>query len=253
MFIKAIVRRPCPAIVNGLTTSDLGKPDYKLILQQHIQYMKALMACGLKVHILEPDNNFPDSTFVEDTALLTPNCAIITNPGAPSRKGEIKEIVVLLEKYFQNMEIIEPPGTIDAGDIMMVDSHYFIGLSDRTNNAGAKQMINILEKYDLSGSTITLEQVLHLKTGVSYLENKTLLVTGEFLNKKEFSDFNIIPVEDDENYAANSIWVNDYVIMPSGYPKTRKAIEREGYKILAVNTSEFRKIDGGVSCLSLRF
>jgi dimethylargininase len=253
MFTKAIVRRPCPAIVDGLTTSDLGKPDYNLALQQHIQYLKALMACGLKVHILEPDNTYPDSTFIEDTALLTPDCAIITNPGAPSRKGETKEIAILLPKYFPNMERIITPGTVDAGDIMMVGSHYFIGLSERTNKAGAKQIIDILKKYGLSGSTITLQQVLHLKTGVSYLENNTLLATGEFLNIKDFCDFKIISVEDDEKYAANSIWVNDYVIMPSGYPKSQQAIKEAGYKILTVNTSEFRKIDGGVSCLSLRF
>jgi dimethylargininase len=253
MFTKAIVRRPCPAIINGLTSSKLGKPGYQVALKQHTQYIKALIACGLKVHIVEPDNNFPDSTFVEDTALLLPNCAIIMNPGAPSRKGETKEIATLLGKFFPNMEMIESPGTADAGDVMMVGSHYFIGLSDRTNEKGAKQIIKILENFDLSGSLITLKHVLHLKTGVSYLENNTILATGEFINKKEFSDFKIIPVENDENYAANSIWVNDCVIMPSGYPKTQKAIEGEGYKIIAVNTSEFRKIDGGVSCLSLRF
>lgn len=253
MFKQAIVRRPCPAIISGLTSSNLGKPNYRLALQQHVQYMKALMACGLKVYILEPDNNFPDSTFVEDTALITPNCAIITNPGAPSRRGETKDIATLLGKYFVDLETIDSPGTVDAGDIMMVDSHYYIGLSDRTNESGAKQVIEILEKYDLSGSLIPLEDVLHLKTGVSYLDKNTLLASGEFIKKKEFSNFHIIPVEDDENYAANSIWINDCVIMPSGYPKTQKAISDAGYKILAVNTSEFRKIDGGVSCLSLRF
>ena len=253
MFTQAIVRRPCPAIINGLTTSNLGKPDYQLALQQHIQYTKALMACGLKVHILEPDNNYPDSTFVEDTALITPNCAIITNPGAPSRKGETTEIAAQLEKYFPDIETIEPPGTMDAGDIMMVGSHYYIGLSDRTNSEGAEQMINVLEKYKLSGSLVNLENVLHLKTGISYLENNTFLAAGEFVNKKEFLDFKIIPVDDDESYAANSIWLNNYVIMPAGYPKTQKAVKEAGYKILTVNTSEFRKIDGGVSCLSLRY
>jgi dimethylargininase len=253
MFTQAIVRRPCPAIINGLTSSDLGKPDYQLALQQHLQYMKALMACGLKVTILDPDNDYPDSTFVEDTALITPNCAIITNPGAPSRKGETKEIATVLGRHFEDIESIELPGTVDAGDIMMVGSHYYIGLSDRTNKEGAKQTIEILDKYALSGSLVTLEKVLHLKTGVSYLENNTLLAAGEFIDKKQFKDFNIIPVDDDESYAANSIWVNDCVIMPSGYPKIQRAIEQAGYKILAVNTSEFRKIDGGVSCLSLRF
>jgi dimethylargininase len=253
MFTEAIVRRPCPAIVNGLASSDLGKPDYQLALQQHLQYMKALMARGLNITILDPDNDYPDSTFVEDTALLTPKCAIITNPGAPSRRGETKEIAAVLSKHFLDLESIAPPGTVDAGDIMMVGSHYYIGLSDRTNEEGANQIIKILEKYGLKGSMISLDKVLHLKTGVSYLENNTLLATGEFLDKKEFKDFKIIPVDDHESYAANSIWVNDCVIMPSGYHNTQKAIENAGLKVLVVNTSEFRKIDGGVSCLSLRF
>jgi len=253
MFTQAIVRRPCPEIINGLTSSDFGKPDYQLALLQHLQYMKALMACGLKITILDPDNDYPDSTFVEDTALITPKCAIITNPGAPSRRGETKEIATVLGHHFQDIESIESPGTVDAGDIMMVGSHYYIGLSDRTNREGAKQIIKVLEKYGLSGSMITLDNVLHLKTGLSYLEYNTILVAGEFVGKKEFKDFNIIPVEQDESYAANSIWVNDCVIMPSGYPKTHQAIKEAGYNVLTVNTSEFRKIDGGVSCLSLRF
>jgi dimethylargininase len=253
MYTQAIVRRPCPAIVNGLTSSRLGKPDYELALKQHLQYQKALMTCGLKMHILEADNNYPDSTFVEDTALVTPKFASITNPGAPSRRGETKEIATLLGRFFKEIESIAPPGTVDGGDILMVGTHYYIGLSDRTNEEGAKQMIGILEKYELSGSLMTLENVLHLKTGVSYLENNTLLAAGEFIEKSEFKKLNMIPVDEDESYAANSIWVNDCVVMPSGYPKTQHLIEKAGYKILTVNTSEFRKVDGGVSCLSLRF
>jgi dimethylargininase len=253
MFTHAIVRRPCPAIVDGLSTSDLGKPIYKIALQQHLQYIKALMACGLKVTILDPDNRYPDSTFVEDTALLTPRVAIITNPGAPSRKGETKEIASVFCGFYKNLEYIESPGTVDAGDIMMVGSHYYVGLSERTNKKGANQVIEILEKYQLSGSLIPLENMLHLKTGISYLENNTFLATGEFIDHAEFKNFRVIPVDDDENYAANSIWINDCVIMPAGYPKTKKAVEQAGYKILTINTSEFRKIDGGVSCLSLRF
>ena len=253
IFTQAIVRRPCPAIVNGLTTSKLGKPDYQRALQQHLNYLKALMSCGLKIHILEADNHYPDSTFVEDTALITPKCAIITNPGAPSRKGEIKDIAVLIERFFQDVHMINPPGTVDGGDIMMVGSHYYIGVSGRTNKEGAKQMIDILEKYELSGSLITLENGLHLKSGVSYLENNTLLATGKLIEKNEFKKMKIIPVAENESYAANSIWVNDCVIMPSGFPKTQHLIEQAGYRVLLVDTSEFRKIDGGVSCLSLRF
>jgi dimethylargininase len=205
------------------------------------------------VTILDGDNRYPDSTFVEDTALLTPNCAIITNPGAPSRRGEIKEMSRVLTDHYQYIEFIKSPGTVDAGDIMVVGSHYYVGTSERTNKEGANQVIKILEKYGLTGSPVHLRDVLHLKTGVAYLEKNTLLAAGEFIDKEEFTGFNIIPIKDDEAYAANSIWVNDVVIMPSGYPKTQTAIEEAGYKILTVDTSEFRKVDGGVSCLSLKF
>lgn len=252
-FTKAIVRRPGPEIVNGLSTVNLGKPDYNLTLQQHGQYVKSLMACGLDVTILEADVRYPDATFVEDAALLTPHCAIIMSPGASSRKGETEEITFVIRKFYDNIEIIEPPGTVEAGDIMMVGSHFYIGLSKRTNRIGAMKVVEILQKHDLGGSVIDLKETLHLKTGVSYLENNHILATGEFLNRDEFLGFKIIPVEKDESYAANSIWVNDVVIMPAGYPKTKKAISNAGYKILEVNTSEFRKVDGGVSCLSLRF
>ena len=253
MFTQAIVRKPCPQIVNGLTGSNLGKPDYDLAVKQHNQYCEALIACGLNLIRLDPDHNYPDSTFVEDTALITPKCAIITNPGAPSRRGETKEIKNLLCRMKKTVEEVNSPGTVEAGDIMMVGSHFYIGISERTNQEGADQMIRILGKYGLSGSKVKLQNVLHLKTGVSYLENNTLLAAGEFIDSKKLKEFNIIPVDDDETYAANSIWVNDQVIIPSGHPKTQKAVERAGYQTLPVDMSEFRKIDGGVSCLSLRF
>lgn len=253
MFTKAIVRRPCQEMVDGLTTANLGKPDYKKAIHQHNQYIKVLMSCGLDVIILEPDCRFPDSTFVEDTALLTPLCAIITYPGAPSRRAEAEKIAAIIGKYYDSIEVIEPPGTVEAGDIMMVRSHYYIGLSSRTNQSGADQIIKILNKYDMDGSTIALREALHLKSGVAYLENGNLLAVGEFLEEKQFKNFNILPVDSSEVYAANSIWVNDFVIMPSGNPKTKLMVENAGYNLIEVNISEFQKLDGGVSCLSLRF
>ncbi len=252
-YKKAIVRKPCMNLSHGLTTADLGKPDYHKALIQHDNYVKALMTCGLEVIMLEADPHYPDSTFVEDTALLTPPCAILTNPGASSRKGETIEISTILSKFYHNIEVIKPPGTIEGGDIMVVGSHYFIGLSKRTNQIGAQQVQDILKKYGMTASTITLENVLHLKTGVSYLEDNLILATGEFLVQEEFKKYKIIEVVAEESYAANSLWVNGTVIMPSGCPKTKTAIEFAGYDTLTVNVSEFRKLDGGISCLSLRF
>lgn len=253
MFTKAIVRTPCKNIAKGITTANLGLPDYKLAIKQHKNYIEALKKCGLEVFILDADENFPDSTFIEDAALITPACAIIMRPGAKSRRGETDSVAEFLKDHFENMEAISATETVEAGDIMMVGNHYYIGISGRTNEAGADQLIKILTKYGLSGSKVKLKDVLHLKTGMAYLENNNLVIAGAFLNHVEFKKFNQIKVDPFESYAANCIWVNDTVIIPFGFPKTKKAITNSGYKTIEVDVSEFQKLDGGLSCLSLRF
>lgn len=254
MFNHIICRTPCKALVDGLTSANLGKPNYEKALEQHNAYIRALQTCDVDITILPPNEQFPDSVFVEDTVLCTPHCAIITRPGAESRRQETAIIEKTIHRFYPGkVEYISAPGTVEAGDIMMVGSHYYIGLSARTNQHGAEQMINLLKKYGLTGSIVTLEKVLHLKTGLSYLENNNLLAAGEFTTKPEFSHFNIIEIAEDEAYAANCIWVNGRVIMPAGYPDTHKKITSLGYSIIEVDTSEFRKIDGGLSCMSLRF
>ena len=253
MFTKAIVRTPAPTMINGLTSANLGKPDFDLALKQHAAYIEALESCGLEVTCLEAMPPFPDSTFVEDAALLTPRCAIITNPGAPSRRGEIQGMRRLLENHYESFEEIQTPGTLEAGDVMMVGTHFFIGLSERTNQLGVDQLIAHLQKYELTGSVVELKEVLHLKTGVAYLEHNNLLACGEFLTHPDFQRFNILPIHESESYAANCIWVNDTVLVPRGYPQALQTIIQAGYAVLEVDVSEFRKLDGGLSCLSLRF
>jgi dimethylargininase len=253
LFSKAIVRIPCKNFINGLTTANLGLPDYDLALIQHQEYIKALRKCGLEVIVLDADEDYPDSTFVEDTALLTPYCAIITNPGASSRTGETVEIKNVLTEYYSKIETIINPGTVEAGDIMMVGDHFYIGLSRRTNINGAEQLINILKKYGMTGSVVTLDKVLHLKSGVAYLENNNLAAADEFLSKPEFQKFNILKIDDDESYAANCVWINDHILLPKGFPNAKKIIKKYYQNIVEVNVSEFQKLDGGLSCLSLRF
>lgn len=253
MFTKAIVRTPGTSFSNGLTSAELGLPDCDLAIKQHQEYIDALNQCGLEVIVLPPDENFPDSTFVEDTALLTPHCAIITNPGASSRKGEIINIKNVVNDLYSNIEEISAPGTVEAGDIMMVGDHYYIGLSERTNQEGAGQLIRILNKYGMSGSVIQLKEVLHLKTGVAYLENNKLVACGDFLTKPEFAKFDFIEIPKEESYAANCVWINDKILVPKGYLVSKQRILDAGYSILEVDVSEFRKLDGGLSCLSLRF
>lgn len=256
MFKNVIVRRPSRSLVEGITSApELGKPDYQLALKQHDTYIEALKSCGVEVTVLEADERYPDSCFVEDVAVLTKTCAIITNPGAQTRKGEEKEMIETLKGFYpeDKVEYVKAPGTIEGGDVMMVGDHFYVGLSARTNEEGAKQFIAALEKHGYTGSVVPLEKVLHLKTGLAYLENNNLLVAGEFVDSKVFEKFNKIIIDESESYSANCIWVNDKVIVPTGYERTKKAIEAAGYEVVLVDTSEYRKLDGGLSCLSLRF
>ena len=253
LFTKAILRKPGKSMIKGLRSADLGIPDYDLALRQHSDYVRALEICGLETIVLDADERHPDSVFVEDTALLTPSCAIITRPGAQPRRGETEGIKPAIECCFETVYEIVEPGIVEAGDIMMVDSHFFIGLSERTNREGAEQIISFLERHGMTASTVGLKEVLHLKTVLSYLEKNTLLVAGEFLQLEEFQRFNILEIDQDESYAANCIWVNGNVLVPAGYPKTSQKIKEAGYYIIEVDVSEFHKLDGGLSCMSLKF
>jgi len=240
-------------MISGISAANLGQPDYQKALGQHLDYIEALKECGLQVTILSPDENFPDSTFVEDTALMTPHCAILTNPGAPTRRLETRSMLPAIREFYNKVEIIEAPGTVDGGDIMMVGNHYYIGLSERTNQVGAEQLIAILQGYSMQGSVVELTEVLHLKTGLGYLEDNNLLACGEFLGKPEFQQYNLLQVDPKDAYSANSVWVNGTVLVPAGFPKTSALIASAGYKVREVEVSEFQKLDGGLSCLSLRF
>ena len=255
-FNQVIVKRPCRAMTEGITSGLYpGKPDYELALLQHDSYINALRQCGVHVTVLPADEAFPDSCFVEDPAVLTDRCAIITNPGAPTRKGETAAIEAAVRQFYREEEIehITAPGTLEGGDVMMCGDHFFVGRSARTNAEGIRQFTAILAKYGYTCSEVALEEVLHLKTGVNYLENNNLLVSGEFIEKPDFASYQKFVIPEEEAYAANCIWVNDTVIVPEGYPHVLEAVKEMGYRTIAVDTSEFRKLDGGLSCLSLRF
>jgi len=253
MFKYAIVRLPGPEMTAGLSSASLGKPDYEKALDQHAAYVEALRSCGLEVTVLDADPRFPDGCFVEDVALCTPACAIVTNPGAPSRNGEKLLIEPVLRARYKQVESIRSPGTMEGGDVMRVDKHCYIGISERTNRAGAGQLIRILDQYGMSGSTVPLQDMLHLKSGVSYLEHNKLMVSGEFVNHPAFDGFESLVVDRQEGYAANSLWVNSTVLVPAGFPGTLEMIKRAGYHTRVLEVSEFMKLDGGLSCLSLRF
>ncbi len=253
MFKQAIVRKPCKDFQFGISTSTLGKPDYQRALLQHSQYVEALLKCNLAVIELDEDDRFPDSTFVEDTALVDKEFAVITNLGAKSRQGEEIEINEKLKPFYDNIESIRKPGTLEGGDVMKIEEHYYIGLSKRTNNEGANQLRVILKRYGYSSSTIPLKKVIHLKTGISYLGDSILLVSGEFKDHSDFREYNLIEVQESEAYATNSLRINEFVLIPQGYANLKKQILNFNFKVLELEMSEFEKMDGGLSCLSLRF
>jgi dimethylargininase len=253
MFKNTIVKTPGESYIHGLTTSDLGKPNYEKALQQHDAYIEALKKCEVEVHVLPSNSEFPDSTFVEDTAVLTSGFAVISNPGASSRNGEIIEMEPVLKSYYEKTYLIQSPGTLDGGDVLQIDDHFYIGISERTNLEGAEQLKHILEEENYKASIIQLEKFFHLKTGISYLGNQEIVVAGEFIDHPEFSSYKKIIVPAEEEYAANCIRVNDYVIIPAGFPKAKQKMNDAGYQTIELDMSEFRKLDGGLSCLSLRF
>jgi dimethylargininase len=244
----AITRKPGKNFSQGITVSNLGKADFEKVLVQHAAYCEALIQCGLEVITLEADERYPDGCFVEDTAVVTPEVAVITRPGAESRRGEEHEIRKVLEKY-RKTEQIRAPGTLDGGDILRADRHFYIGLSQRTNREGAAQLAEILSAYGYTSSTIGVEAGLHLKSGIAYLGS------GRFIGVEEFSFIagpsNFILLSPEESYAANCLRINDYLIIPKGFPDSEKRLRALNYNIIELDTSEFRKMDGGLTCLSL--
>ena len=232
MFRNCIVRKPCKALVDGITSGLYpGKPDYELACKQHEHYIECLKQCGVQVEVLPPLEEYPDSVFVEDPAVVTRSCAIIANPGAASRNGEKNEILPAIKKFYpeDRIHFITGEGHLDGGDVMMVGDHFYVGRSARTNEEGIRQFSEILAKYGMTCSEVTLEKVLHLKTGVNYIENNNMLVSGEFVTKPEFEKYNKILIPEGEEYAANCIWMNGNVIVPEGYPGVAKLVKRMHY------------------------
>lgn len=252
-YTHAIVKKPGKSYVKGLTTSDLGIPDYNLAIEQHNSYIEALRKCNVEVIVLESDEKFPDSTFVEDTAVLTKEFAIVANPGAKSRNGEKFDMIPELKRHYKNIHYIDTPGTLDGGDVLQADDKFYIGISERTNETGAKQFVNTVEDYGYEGTIVPFEEFFHLKTGVAYIGNNKMVVAGEFINHPDFESYEKIIVQDDEEYAANCIMLNDYVIIPAGFGNVKSTLTKHGIEIIEVEMSEFQKQDGGLSCLSLRF
>jgi len=261
MFANAIVRAPGSNFAEGLTTVDFGVPELGKVLEQWEAYCAALEACGLILTRLEADLAHPDSTFVEDTAVLTPHGAMLTRPGAASRLDEVTAIAGAVRGFYPMAAEITAPGTLDGGDICEAGRHFFLGLSHRTNEEGARQLAGHLAKEGYTSSCVDVRQmtsILHLKSGISYIGpgpagEETLVVMEEMAAWPQFAAFDLLRVSAEESYAANCVRVNDRVLVAAGYPEMTAELVRRGYDPLVLEMSEFRKMDGGLSCLSLRF
>jgi dimethylargininase len=255
-FSNAIVRIPGANFAQGLTTSGMPSPSVPKALEQHSAYCRALAEAGLKVTLLPADEDYPDGTFVEDTFVIAGRVAIATRPGAMTRRGEVASVASAVGRFRHELEQIEPPGTVDGGDICQVDDHFLIGLSARTNEAGAAQLAAILARHQYTASTIDIRGqslLLHLKSGIAYLGDRRFVVAPGFPPIAGFADYHRIEVALIEAYAANAVRINDELFIAAGFPKLADTLDKLGYRTRVLDTSEFAKMDGGLSCLSLRF
>jgi len=256
VFTRAIVRPPSASFAQGLTSADLGAPDLDRALEQHARYCTTLEDCGLVLTHLPADAARPDSTFVEDTAILTDRCAVLTRPGAPSRLGEVTAIGAVLPEFYSRIHRITAPGTVDGGDICQADDHFLIGLSERTNALGAQQLADILAQEGFTSARIDIRGVrgiLHLKSGISYLGDKRMAVIDALADHAAFRGYEIVRLQLEENYAANFLRINDQLIISAGFARFESHVRELGLAVVALDMSEFRKMDGALSCLSLRF
>jgi dimethylargininase len=256
LFTRAIVRKPSENFADGITTAGLGAPDYDLALQQHAEYVRALAACGLRVTELAADAAHPDSTFVEDTAVIVGDLCVMTRPGAASRSGEVAAIRPALESQISKVVEIVAPGTLDGGDICEAGGHFFIGISQRTNEEGGRQLGKILTERGFSFGFVDIREmrdILHLKSGLAHLGDKDLVLWEELAGFSQFRGYNLMRVRSENRYAANCVRVNDRALIAAGFPEFAESVERAGYQPLILDMSEFQKMDGGLSCLSLRF
>jgi dimethylargininase len=252
MFTRALLRTPGPDFAHGLTTANLGQPDYARLLEQHAAYARTLEGLNLTLEILPPLPGLPDAYFVEDVAVVVPEVAVITRPGALARRDEAPHIEAALAKH-RPLAPITAPGTLDGGDILIVDRTVFIGLSDRTNAEGAAQLARILGAHGYTARTVPVAEGLHFKSSVTHVGGKDLLVSTAFAGRPEFEGFTCHVVDEDETYACNTLLVNGTLITPKGFPKTLARLKALGRPIVELDMSEGRKMDGGLTCMSLRY
>ena len=253
-FSHVVARKPCAAITKGLRAIDTGTPDLAIFLQHHADYITTLESAGAQVVILDPLEEFPDSVFVEDTALCLPEVAIAMRPGAPTRLREAEAMVTALAEIYGTVLRIEGPGHIEGGDILVTEREILVGTSARTDRAGIDELRGLVAAWGYTLRALnTPEGVLHFKTDCSLLDEDTILSTRRLAQTGCFEGYRVVLTAEGEEASANCIRINDLVIMPDGFPRTEAILCDAGYKTRKVGNTEAAKLDGGMSCLSLRF
>ncbi|MCY1127280.1 dimethylarginine dimethylaminohydrolase [Frigidibacter sp. RF13] len=253
-FTHAIVRAPADSATAGLRAVDSGAPDIALMRRHHADYVAALRGEGAVVVELPALEAFPDAQFVEDTALCLQEGAVVMRPGAPSRLGEAAEMAPTLARFYDEVLRIEGPGTIEAGDVLTTETEILVGRSARTDAAGIAEMARLVARWGYRVRELeTPPGVLHFKTDCSLLDAETILSTERLAAAGGFDGYRVILTAEGEEAAANAIRFNGAVIVPDGFPRTAERLAKAGYRVVSVGNSECAKLDGGMSCLSLRF
>lgn len=252
-FRHALLRTPGPDFADGITTvAWADPPSHERLLAQHRAYAQALREAGLSVEILPVLDGFPDAYFVEDVAVVVPELAVITRPGAEARRGETNHIVTALAAH-RRVVYLEAPATLDGGDVLVVGRRVFVGVSARTNEAGVEALRGQLEPLGYSVCAIPVAAGLHFKSSVNLIGGNTLVASSGFVGRPEFDGFEMIEVSDAEVYAANLLRVNDHLLVAAGFPELTSRLRDRGFGLRELDMSEAEKMDGGLTCLSLRF
>lgn len=251
-FTVGLVRRPSPSVVDGLRAGDGPDPDFAAFAAEHEGYLVALADAGMRVEMMESLDDFPDAVFVEDAALCIGSHAIVLRPGAPSRAGEADAIVDDLRARFATVARIED-GYVDGGDILVTATEILVGLSDRTDPEGAQALATAAAPTGLPIRVVTTPPgVLHFKTDCAIIDDTTIFTTSRLAASGCFDGYDVIECPAGEEAAANLIRVNDHLIMRTGFPATETLLRNAGYQVVTVQADEAARIDGGLSCMSLR-
>lgn len=251
--MRAIVRPPSPALSRcALTYLERQPIDFERALAQHAAYVDALKRLGIDVQVLPPEPDLPDAVFVEDTAVVVDECAVITRPGIDSRRAEVESVASALEAH-RPIARIDAPGTIEGGDVLRIGRTFFVGQTPRTNAEGTRQFATVLEPHGYEVIPVTPTGCLHLKSAVTYIGDETVLVNPQWIDVDIFSRWQCVPVAPEEPYGANALLAHSTVHVAASAPRTRRKLEALGFAVEPLDTSEFEKAEAALTCLSLIF